>query len=99
VGRRHRGRRLLLRDPFRRAGAAIASGLCETVLITHGEIGRSGFRAHPQGRRADQPRRSVRAALWADGPPTVFAIPVLRYTKNLIRPQRSLVQITDGAER
>jgi hypothetical protein len=28
----------------RHAGAAIASGLCETVLITHGESDRSGFR-------------------------------------------------------
>ena len=26
----------------RHAAAAIASGLCETVLITHGESGRSG---------------------------------------------------------
>jgi len=51
----------------RHAAAAIASGLCETVLITHGESGRSGNRAHPQCRRTDQPRRAVRAALWADG--------------------------------
>ena len=31
----------------RHAAAAIASGLCETVLITHGEGGRSGFRGAP----------------------------------------------------
>jgi 3-oxoacyl-[acyl-carrier-protein] synthase III len=45
----------------RHAAAAIASGLCETVLITHGESGRSGV-----GRT-----RNVVAptslALWADG--------------------------------
>jgi acetyl-CoA acetyltransferase len=35
---------------LRHAAAAIASGLCETVLITHGESGRSGIRAHPQCR-------------------------------------------------
>jgi hypothetical protein len=46
----------------------LAARPCETVLITHGESGRPGRRrAHPQCRRADQPRRSVRAALWADG--------------------------------
>jgi len=49
------------------AAAAIASGLCETVLITHGESGRSGVGRNPQCRRADQPRRPVRAALRADG--------------------------------
>jgi acetyl-CoA acetyltransferase len=48
----------------RHAAAAIASGLCETVLTTHGESGRSGVRAHPQcRRRTDQSRRPVRAAL------------------------------------
>jgi hypothetical protein len=41
MGRRHRSRRLLVHDPYRHA-AAIASGLCGTVLITHGESGRSG---------------------------------------------------------
>jgi 3-oxoacyl-[acyl-carrier-protein] synthase III len=51
----------------RHAAAAIASGLCETVLIAHGESGPLRRRAHPQCRRADQPRRPVRAALWANG--------------------------------
>ena len=44
----------------RHAAAVIASGLCETVLITHGESGRSGVGRTPQCRRADQPRRPVR---------------------------------------
>jgi len=51
----------------RHAAAAISSGLCETVLITHGESGRSGGRAHPQCGGTHEPRRPVRAALWADG--------------------------------
>ena len=42
MGRRHHGRRLLVHDHVRHAAAAIASGLCETVLITQGESGRSG---------------------------------------------------------
>ena len=51
----------------RHAAAAIASGLCETVSITHGESGSLRRRAHPQYCRADEPRRPVRAALWAAG--------------------------------
>jgi acetyl-CoA acetyltransferase len=51
----------------RHAAAAIASGLCETVLITHGESGPLRRRAHPQCRGADEPCGAVRAALWADG--------------------------------
>ena len=41
----------------RHAAATIASGLCETVLITHDESGRSRRRARPQCRRTDEPRR------------------------------------------
>jgi acetyl-CoA acetyltransferase len=40
----------------RHAAAAIASGLCETVLIAHGESGPLRRPAHPQCRRAHQPR-------------------------------------------
>ena len=43
------------------------SGLCETVLITHGESGRSGDRALPPGRVAGQPAGPVRDAVRADG--------------------------------
>ena len=50
----------------RHAAAAIELGLCETVLITHGESGRSG-RAHSQCHSTHKPRRPVRAALWTDG--------------------------------
>src|SRR5271156_1895665 len=48
-------------------------------------------RARPQCRRPDEPRRPIRAALWAMGSPTVFTIPA-RYTQNLIRAQSSLAQ-------
>jgi hypothetical protein len=62
----------------RHAAAAIASGLCETVLIPHGESGRSGV-----GRT----RNAVAPTSLADqfeqrygpmGPPILFTIPVLR---------------------
>jgi acetyl-CoA acetyltransferase len=50
------------------------------VLITHGESGRSGV-GRTRNVVAYQPRRPVRAALWAEGPPTLLKIPVLRYMK------------------
>jgi len=48
----------------RHAAAAIASGLCETVLITHGESGRSGV---GRTRNVTAPTSLAGAALWADG--------------------------------
>jgi acetyl-CoA acetyltransferase len=66
---------------LRHAAAAIASDLCETVLITHSESGRSGV-----GRirnvvaptslagRSEQPYGPM-------GPPTLLTVPVLPYVK------------------
>jgi acetyl-CoA acetyltransferase len=67
----------------RHATAAIESGLCETVLITHGESGRS------QVGRAGFPRASSSLAGQFEmpygplGPPTLFTLPVLRYMKDV----------------
>ncbi len=65
----------------RHAAAAIASGLCQTVLITHGESGRSGV-----GRTRNVPAPTSLAGQFEQpygpmGPPTLFTIPVLRYMK------------------
>jgi acetyl-CoA acetyltransferase len=65
----------------RHAAAAIASGLCKTVLITHGESGRSGV-----GRTRPQVAPSSLAGQFEQpygpmGPPTLFTAPVLRYMK------------------
>ena len=65
----------------RHAAAAIASGLCETVLITHGESGRSGV-----GRTRNVVSPASLAGQFEQpygpmGPPTLFTIPVLRYMK------------------
>ena len=65
----------------RHAAAAIASGLCETVLITHGERGRSGV-----GRSRNVVGPTSLAGQFEQpygpmGPPTLFTIPVLRYMK------------------
>jgi hypothetical protein len=70
----------------RNAAAAIAPGLCETVLITHGESGPLRGRVHPQWRGADEARGAVRAALWADGAADSVHDPGLALHENL-RPQ------------
>ena len=49
------------------------------MVTTHEESGSFGGRAHPQCRRADEPRRPFRAALCPLRPPTLLTIPVLRY--------------------
>jgi acetyl-CoA acetyltransferase len=67
----------------RHAAAAIQQGLCETVLITHGEsgrsgIGRGGFRG---GGGASSLAGQFEAPFGPVGPPTLFTLPVLRYMK------------------
>ena len=65
----------------RHAAAAIASGLCSTVLITHGESGKSGV-----GRTRPVVAPSSLAGQFElpfgpMGPPSLFPIPVLRFMK------------------
>src|SRR6516225_6624566 len=65
----------------RHAAAAIESGLCKTVLITHGESGRSGV-----GRTRNVVAPASLAGQFEQpygpmGPPTLFTVPVLRYMK------------------
>ena len=64
----------------RHAAAAINEGLCNTVLITHGEsgksnVGRGGFRGG-----AGLPGQ-FEAPYGPMGPPTLFTLPALRYMK------------------
>jgi acetyl-CoA acetyltransferase len=66
----------------RHAAAAINEGLCETVLITHGEsgrsqVGRGGFRG---GGSATLPGQ-FEMPYGGMGPTTSFTIPFLRYMK------------------
>jgi acetyl-CoA acetyltransferase len=67
----------------RHAAAAINEGLCETVLITHGESGRSRIGAG--GRFGGGGGASLNGQFEMPygpvGPPTMFTIPVLRYLK------------------
>ena len=63
----------------RHAAAAITAGLCEVVLITHGESGRSRVGAGPRVMDASSPQGQFEAPYGPIGPPTMFPIGVLRF--------------------
>lgn len=66
----------------RHAVAALQSGLCKTVLITHGESGRSGI---GRGRFSAEPASlpgQFEAPFGPTGPTSTFTLPVLRYMKD-----------------
>jgi len=65
----------------RHAVAALATGMCRTVLITHGESGKSGIGRG--GRRIDTEslQGQFEAPYGIMGPPTLFTLPVLRFMK------------------
>ena len=66
----------------RHAASAIACGLCSTVLITHGESGRSRVgRGGGFGRGASSLSGQFEMPYGPVGPTTLFTIPVLRYMK------------------
>lgn len=69
----------------RHAAAAINEGLCETVLITHGESGKSrvGRGGGGFGGGGGSLQGQFEAPFGPMGPPTMFTIPVLRYMKDL----------------
>ena len=65
----------------RHATAAIEAGLCETVLITHGESGRSWVgRGGYAGNRASL-QGQFELPYGPMGAPTLFTLPVLRFMK------------------
>jgi len=65
----------------RHAAAAISAGLCKTVLITHGESGKSqiGLNRAPPGRSSLMGQFEMPYGVY--GPPSMFTIPVLRMMK------------------
>ena len=72
----------------RHAAAAINAGLCETVLITHGESGRSRVGAGGFARAPSSLAGQFEMPYGPVGPPTMFTVPVLRYLKTYgLRPE------------
>ena len=65
----------------RHAAAAINEGLCRTVLITHGESGRSRVGVAPRPPYPSSLAGQFEAPFGTMGPPTMFTIPLLRYMK------------------
>ncbi|HEY8614844.1 thiolase C-terminal domain-containing protein [Phenylobacterium sp.] len=65
----------------RHAAAAINEGLCKTVLITHGESGRSRVGAGGFARSPSSLMGQFELPFGVVGPPTMFTVPVLRYMK------------------
>ena len=66
----------------RHAIAALQTGQCKTVLITHGESGRSGI---GRGGRSMSPaslQGQFEMPFGPMGPPTMFTLPVLRFMKD-----------------
>ena len=65
----------------RHAAAAINEGLCSTVLITHGESGKSRIGSTPRPHWPSSLAGQFEAPFGVLGPPTMFTIPVLRFMK------------------
>jgi acetyl-CoA acetyltransferase len=66
----------------RHAAAAINEGLCKTVLITHGESGKSRVGGGGRfGGGGSSLNGQFEMPYGPAGPPTMFTIPVLRYLK------------------
>jgi acetyl-CoA acetyltransferase len=65
----------------RHAVAAIRAGYARTILITHGESGRSRVGAARMSPGASSPTGQFEAPYGTIGPTTTFTIPVLRYMK------------------
>ena len=65
----------------RHAAAAINAGLCNTVLITHGESGKSRVGAGRFGASPSSLAGQFEMPYGPVGPPSMFTVPVLRYLK------------------
>lgn len=77
----------------RHAAAAIEAGLCHTVLVTHGESGRSRVGA---ARRAPAPaslQGQFELPYGPMGPTTLFTIPALRYMKDFGLSEEKLANV------
>ena len=77
----------------RHAAAAISAGLCKTVLITHGESGRSRVGALPRTIPPSSLQGQFEAPYGIFGPPSQFTIPVLRFLKDRGMTQEQLAMV------
>ena len=66
---------------LRHAVAALESGLCNVVLLTHGQSGRSMIGRTRPSFRSDSLNGQFEEPYGAAGPPSLLPIPILRYMK------------------
>jgi len=78
----------------RHAAAAINEGLCNTVLITHGESGRSGQGRHGLSIFPSMFQQQFERPFGVTRPPTMFTIPVMRYMKDYDLTEETLAMVS-----
>ncbi|MEV5560932.1 thiolase [Nonomuraea wenchangensis] len=83
----------------RHAAAAIRAGLCHTVLITHGESGRSRVGAGRYGMGPDSLLGQFEVPYGVVGPPTSFTITALRYMKETGLTHEQLAEVAVAQRR
>ena len=77
----------------RHAAAAINEGLCSTVLITHGESGRSRVGAGRWGATPASLQGQFETPYGPSGPPSTFTVGVLRYMKDYGMTEEQLAMV------
>lgn len=77
----------------RHAAAAITAGYADTILITHGESGKSRINATPRPPEPESLAGQFEAPFGTSGPPTLFPLPVLRYMKTTGTTHEHLAQV------
>lgn len=65
----------------RHAAAALTAGYANTILITHGESGKSRINATPRPPEPESLAGQFEAPFGTQGAPSLFSVPVLRYMK------------------
>ncbi|MEV0593797.1 thiolase C-terminal domain-containing protein [Nonomuraea cavernae] len=83
----------------RHAAAAIRAGLCHTVLITHGESGRSRVGASRFGMAADSLAGQFEVPYGVMGPATMFTLTALRYMKETGLTHEQLAEVAVAQRR
>ena len=78
----------------RHAAAAIAAGYATTILITHGESGKSRINGTPRPSEPESLNGQFEIPYGPFGPPTLFPIPVLRYMKATGTTHEHLAQVS-----
>ena len=77
----------------RHAAAAIESGLAKTILITHGESGKSRVGNPPRSVHPQSLNGQFEQPFGPMGPPSMFTIPVLRYMKTYGVTEEQIAQV------